>query len=305
LFPCRSRQKAERSEAFPGDLVVESYLEEDAMTTTATQTRSQTPTQPAQLFKRVLVGVDRSPDSIEAARQAAILTEPNGMLTLLAAWTVPPPTTIGGVGPTFAPELDAGVYREPAASAVGTAEAAIAPIATPETRIVRGTAWEVLIDEIEHENDALVAVGSHGQGRLHGILVGSTATELVHKAPCSVLVARAAGGSFPRRIVVGIDGSPQSALAYAAARRFAIRFASKVWPVVAHGGKGIDKHRVAAIVGFHYEDLPEEPVTALVAASADADLVMVGSRGLHGFKALGSVSERVAHRAHCSTLIVR
>jgi nucleotide-binding universal stress UspA family protein len=50
---------------------------------------------------------------------------------------------------------------------------------------------------------------------------------------------------------------------------------------------------------------PEEPVPVLTAASADADLLVVGSRGLRGVRALGSVSERVAHRAACSTLIVR
>ena len=42
-----------------------------------------------------------------------------------------------------------------------------------------------------------------------------------------------------------------------------------------------------------------------MAAAADGDLLVVGSRRLHGMKALGSVSERVAHRAPCSTLIVR
>jgi nucleotide-binding universal stress UspA family protein len=31
----------------------------------------------------------------------------------------------------------------------------------------------------------------------------------------------------------------------------------------------------------------------------------VGSRGLHGLRALGSVSERVAHDASCSVLVVR
>jgi nucleotide-binding universal stress UspA family protein len=274
------------------------------MTTTETQPGSPTGAEPAQLFKRVLVGVDRSPASVEAARQAAMLTEPDGTLTLLAAWTVPPPT-IGVVGPTFAHELEADAYREPAERAVATAEVAIAALAAPKTKVVRGMAWDVLVNEIEHESDTLVVIGSHGQGRLRGTLLGSTATEIVHKAPCSVLVARPAGGRFPRRIVVGIDGSPQSAVAYATARRFAIRFDSEVWPVVAHGGKGVDNRRVAAIVDYHHEDLPDEPVAALVAASADADLVMVGSRGLHGFKALGSVSERVAHQAHCSTLIVR
>jgi nucleotide-binding universal stress UspA family protein len=33
--------------------------------------------------------------------------------------------------------------------------------------------------------------------------------------------------------------------------------------------------------------------------------VVVGSRGLHGFPALGSVGERVAHRARSSVLVVR
>ncbi len=47
------------------------------------------------------------------------------------------------------------------------------------------------------------------------------------------------------------------------------------------------------------------PVAALRSASDDADLVIVGSRGLHGARALGSVSERVAHQAACSVLVVR
>jgi nucleotide-binding universal stress UspA family protein len=62
---------------------------------------------------------------------------------------------------------------------------------------------------------------------------------------------------------------------------------------------------VAQIVDRRQEDLPDEPVQALVSAAADADLVVVGSRGLHGLKAIGSVSERVAHEARCSTLVVR
>jgi len=48
-----------------------------------------------------------------------------------------------------------------------------------------------------------------------------------------------------------------------------------------------------------------EPVRALVGASGIVDLVVVGSRGVHGLKALGSVSERVAHQAECSVLVVR
>lgn len=271
---------------------------------TDTQPKSKTAADVAQVFKRVLVGVDRSPASVEAARQAALLTEPDGTLTLLGAWSVPPPT-IGGVGPALSHELDADVYREASEGAVAMAKTAITALASPSTKVVRGFAWDELIKEIEQEHDTLIVVGSHGQGRLRGILMGSTATKIVHEAPCSVLVARPAGERFPRRVVVGVDGSPQSALAFAVARQLADRFSSELWPVVAHGGKGVDKKRVATIVDYHHEDLPDEPVGALVVASADADLVIVGSRGLHGFKALGSVSERVAHQAHCSTLIVR
>jgi nucleotide-binding universal stress UspA family protein len=42
----------------------------------------------------------------------------------------------------------------------------------------------------------------------------------------------------------------------------------------------------------------------LTAASDSADLVVVGNRGLQGLKAIGSVSERVAHGARSSVLVV-
>jgi nucleotide-binding universal stress UspA family protein len=177
--------------------------------------------------------------------------------------------------------------------------------ATPETALTRGISWQRLLDEAADRSATLIAVGSHGQGRTYGIITGSTTTELVHKAPCSVLVARPAGADFPRRIVVGVDGSPESAAAHATARALCERFGAELWPVVAHGGDGVDEELVARIVDRYHEDLPDEPVRALVAAAADADLVVVGSRGLHGLKALGSVSERVAHEARCSVLIVR
>ena len=48
-----------------------------------------------------------------------------------------------------------------------------------------------------------------------------------------------------------------------------------------------------------------DPVKTLIASAGKADLVVVGSRGLGGLRSLGSVSERVAHRASCSVLVVR
>ena len=253
------------------------------------------------VFSRVLVGVDGSEESREAARQAATLAE--GGLTLLAAYDIAS-ALVGGTGVGVPVYYDEDFQRDSAKAALQEAQQDV-EAANATAKIVRGVVWDALIHEAERAQDTLIAVGSGGLGRMAGIVMGSVATELIHKAPCSVLVARKRSDAFPHKIVVGIDGSPQSLAAYAVAKRLAERFETELVPVRAHGGKQVEGHLVDRVVGHHREELPDEPVTALVAASADADLLVVGSRGLHGIKALGSVSERVAHQARCSVLIVR
>jgi nucleotide-binding universal stress UspA family protein len=256
------------------------------------------------VFSRVLVGIDGSAESYEAGRQAGLLLEDEGELTLLAAYDIAS-ALVGATGAAVPAYFDEDLQRERSTNALQGAREGIPNDVERTEKLVRGCSWEELIGEAEREHDTLIAVGSHGIGRARGIVVGSTATEVAHKAPCSVLVARKAGPRFPRRIVVGVDGSPESVAAYAAARHLAARFSAELWPVVAHGGKSVDARRVAAIVDDRHEDLPDEPVPALVVAAADADLVVIGSRSLHGLKSLGSVAERVAHQAHSSVLIVR
>ena len=171
--------------------------------------------------------------------------------------------------------------------------------------LLRGTPVAKLLEELERDEDTLISIGSSGTGRLLGIVEGAVATELIHRAPSSVLVARQAKDGFPRRIVVGVDGSVESAAAYAVARYLAERFDAELHPLVAWGGKGANERLVAAITDGEHEDRHEAPARALTDAAERADLVVVGSRGLHGLRALGSVSERVAHDASCSTLVVR
>ena len=168
-----------------------------------------------------------------------------------------------------------------------------------------GRPWELLLHEIDRAGSTLVAVGSHGHSRPVGILIGSTATELIHKAPCSVLVARTALRAFPSRIIVGLDGSEESLAAYEVADALALRFEARLIPIVACLEDDIDPDAIQQHVARRVRSVFNHPVEALVTASAESDLVVVGSRGLKGLKALGSVSEQVAHQAASSVLIVR
>ncbi len=254
-------------------------------------------------FTRILVGVDGSQESLEAARQAALLQDPAGQLTLLSAWDVTP--LIGASGEEFARYLDGDALRRGAESSLAEAREYVAPYAAATTKLVRGAPVPELLEEIDRDEDTLVAVGPSAGGRLMGALAGGVATGVIHRAPCSVLVARPTKNGFPHRIVVGVDGSVESAAAYAAARYLAERFDGELHPLVAWGGKSVSERLVAAITDGEHADSEAGPADALIDAAESADLLVVGSRGQHGIRALGSVSERVAHSASCSTLVIR
>ena len=136
-------------------------------------------------------------------------------------------------------------------------------------------------------------------------MLGGMSTALLRDAPCSVLLARKPRfGPFPSSILCGVDGSDHSLAAADVAQTVAERFGSELVFVAATGGKSIDLDRIRNL-GSDVVDDQRKPVEALVDLSNEADLVVVGSRGLHGPAALGSVSERVAHRAASSVLVVR
>jgi nucleotide-binding universal stress UspA family protein len=249
------------------------------------------------LFERVVVGVDGSEPGYEAARQAARLVEPEGTLELFTAVRLADAALAGW----SAPRLEAQLWAEAEEAA---RHAALIAGPRAETKLVNGPALFSLERELVELEATLVVVGTHGFKRLPQIVLGGVATDLLHNAPCSVCIARppAIDALFPRTIVAGYDGSPASEAAVAVAQRLAERFAGSARLVTASGGKHVD---VAAAETRGATVVDARPVTALVEAGADADLIVLGSRGLHGLKALGSVSERVAHQARCSVLVVR
>lgn len=270
------------------------------MDATANQTRLEAG---RRIFTRILVGIDGSQQALEAARQGALLEDVDGQLTLLAAWDTAP--VIVSTGTNVPDYLDEDFQRAGAERALHAATEYVAPYTTVTGKLVRGAPVPALLTEIERDEVTLVSIGSSGIGRLLGIVEGAVATELIHHAQSSVLVARRVNDGFPRRIVVGVDGSVESAAAYAAARYLAERFDAELHALVAWGGKGVNERLVAAITDGRHDDRHEAPAQALTRAAEQADLVVVGSRGLTGLHALGSVSERVAHTASCSALVVR
>lgn len=258
----------------------------------ATGSTTRTPEAPAMpLGLRVVIGIDGTAGSLEAARQAEVLAVPHAWITLLGAWN---PANTSSVAES----------RDRAAEAISRAQDALQEKMVA-TRVVCGSAAELLCKEAESQFATMIAVGAPGVGRLRGIVAGATVTALAHTSPCPLLIARPADAQFPRRVVVGVDGSVESAAAHDVASAIAERFGAKLRPIVAFGGAPVDRGLVRAIAGNNYVALRDDPVHALVDASTDADLVVVGSRGLGGLKALGSVSERVAHSSRSSVLLLR
>ena len=194
----------------------------------------------------------------------------------------------------------------------------------------------VIVRELVHESGGaeLLVVGSHGHGRTAEALIGSVSQHLARHAECPVVVVRPPRTPGARRIVVGVDGSPGSALAIDHACRRAERTGEVVaavhgWPdhvpstdlLAATPRSVVDQEehevwldRILADARADHPDVvieaeavPVAPARCLADASARASLLIVGSHGKGYFRGLllGSVSQAVLHHAVCPVLVVR
>ncbi len=203
--------------------------------------------------------------------------------------------------------------------------------------------WE-LIDAASRWEADLVVVGSLGQSAFARFFLGSVSKHVVTNSSCSVRVARGAGKgeAEPGRIIIGVDGSPDSEIAIRSV-------GSRVWPigtvvklVVVNDGtstatiapllpRATNMIRVAQdqktaqtqsmiewaaaqldAIGLKTEIsvLQGDPKEILISEAADwdADSIFVGTRGFGSsferFR-LGSVSTAVVTGAGCSVEVVR
>jgi nucleotide-binding universal stress UspA family protein len=184
------------------------------------------------------------------------------------------------------------------------------------------------------EGSSMLVLASGGHGLVGEIFLGSVSQSAARHAGGPVVVVRPVQNPGSNRIVVGVDGSDSShrALEFACEtarvtgdKVVALRSWHPITPVVDRYGYVPPLHdetmvhaeaalgRTVDRIRLQHPDLAVEgELTSgaaereLVEASANASLVVVGSRGL-GIVAetlVGSVSQHLLHRAHCPVAVV-
>lgn len=271
----------------------------------------------------VVVGIDGSQDSLTAlAWAAAAAAAQHAPLTVVHAV----PDEEGEVRTSTSPE-EAGEVLAAAAEQVAAAHPEVVPTLVQHP----GSPVESLL-EVGHDA-AFVVVGSRGLGGFAGLLLGSTPMQVVPHARCPVVVVRPAPEPEPTltgEVVVGYDGSPAAAAAaafgfwHAAATGGTVRVV-EVGAHVEHTGEvdvaGLPLGSPQAtfwapvrVVAEQYPDVPVgyesvagRPARALVERGEGCALLVLGTRGLGGFRGLlqGSVSQQVLHHASVPVAMVR
>jgi nucleotide-binding universal stress UspA family protein len=205
------------------------------------------------------------------------------------------------------------------------------PSLSVTTRLIDGSPGGVLVD-VSREAQLLV-VGHRGLGGFAGLLVGSVAAQASAHARCPIVVVRGDDPAEGAPVVLGTDGSPganrAAEVAFVEAQRRDVELIlahhqparRTAAGAIATGDPGFwatvgDPAAGALGVGARYPDVkyrtevvPGDSVASALTALArrtSAGLLVVGSRGLGGFRGLvmGSTSRNVIEQAPCPVMVV-
>jgi nucleotide-binding universal stress UspA family protein len=134
------------------------------------------------VFDRIVCAFDGSPSSLEAAMQAEALRHGLGTIELIGCsdhdWLL----GLWGASDYLGSPTGIRDRFKKGRSICRTASA----------EILQGSVVPRLLNELVDYHATLVAVGATDHSRPVGIALGSVATNLLHRAPCSVLVTRRA-----------------------------------------------------------------------------------------------------------------
>ncbi|OQY89044.1 MAG: hypothetical protein B6D38_08370 [Anaerolineae bacterium UTCFX1] len=140
------------------------------------------------MFNNILLAVDGSEHSLNAARKAAELARvlKSSELQVVVVYD-PMPPVLGD--PDFQIVLNARL--EGAQKILQSATEAIGEIPSKvNAEAIAGDPAESIISIAETRKCDLIIMGSRGLGRLAGLLLGSATQKVVSLAPCPVLIVR-------------------------------------------------------------------------------------------------------------------
>ncbi|MFK0251607.1 universal stress protein [Amycolatopsis azurea] len=290
-------------------------------------------------LNRIVVGVDGAEPGRAAVRWAAVRAAERGLgLLIVHALHVEQRAYGGGLaGPAPWFDVLAADGRRILDEAVELAGATVSGVRV-DTLMPTDSPVAILVDV--SKSAAMVVIGGTGKGFFREMTIGSTASAIIAHAHCPVVVLRGRKGTanYPETgpVVVGVDGSPLSEQALAAAfeeasRRKASLVAVHAWSDVTYDDvygmarlvtqwesiEGDERRLLAQRLAGWQEKYPDvaverslvrdRPRQVLLEWSAKAQLVVVGSRGRGGFTGLllGSTSQALAHHAECPVMVVR
>ena len=283
----------------------------------------------------VVLGYDGTPRSDAALEWAARYAMTHGR-PLLIAYAAGVPTAYDSFSGIQENREDLRVLGQQVLDAAVARIHELAPGLTVHTHVALGNAHQVLLELAEGAH--LLVVGSRGRGSFASLLLGSVSVDLSSHAPCPVVVVRpqkdrARFGPYLHHVVVGVDGTEASRGALDVGFALASTERKPLAVVHAWGATGVyadlltyearldaaEEHELSvaeSIAGYaeRYPDVhvtqhqeEEDPARALVMASEDADLLVLGSRGRGDAASVvfGSVSRYVVEHASCPVLVVR
>lgn len=290
----------------------------------------------------ILLAVDGSSSSAHARDLVASIPWPAGTgVTLLMAYEAPvawfPDTAMAGA---WLPETEEALRVAALEGVAGLAGPLEGRGWTINRRVEPGRAASVIRSTADELGADLIVIGSRGHGPIQSMLLGSVSAEVADLAAQSVLVARHArvtqmlvasdGSECATAIPDVLDGwqgfraTPAVALSVAPIDSPAFELMVSLYTLGSEPMKG-QREELLAQFRMHAEAMATRlsaigiPAVAEVrsgdaaaeivrtAAASGADLIVTGSRSLHGMDRLllGSVARNVLQHAHASVLIVR
>jgi nucleotide-binding universal stress UspA family protein len=273
---------------------------------------------------RVVVGVDLSAAAESLVRWADREAKARAAVLFAVTALAPAESVLGEVNIA---EAEAKAYRE----LTETVKAALPPDRASLVKL-RVSTRDPALALVSHARRAeLLVVGPHGHGGISGLLLGSVAEHVISRASCPVAVVHPRRHPETGRIVVGVDGSDcaRQALEWAVQRAALYRSrveAIAVWDWRAQYGmppygaseetqqrwaedllsQEIGKLAPSSASKVTHRVERGNAAAVLAAASAEADMIVVGNHGAGSAvsRLLGSVSQKVARHARVPVVVV-